>query len=328
MKVQSTGGIHLARFLQVVQDLEKQRGSRIWCVVHAGRGHICGPTLYSLFAARDEIGAGDKVEILIHSPGGHPDIAYRTMKFFRRRFSEVNVIVPLMAKSAATLMCLGADKIFMGEFAELGPIDIQIDDQVQHGGKNFSPLNEFKSIEFMREQAIEWMDYYATLMNVQYGFSIQKGLEDSVDLVTGLMRPMFEKIEPLGMGEHRRALAVSEEYAKRMISLTGNKNAKGILRRVVWDYPSHDFCIDYDESLALGLPIERLSESQDRLLTRALLELNRDDSYHGFATSEKKQEPGQPLRKKRSTKAVRTGHVNGRSEDSQEQRLRPSRTAI
>jgi len=36
------------------------------------------------------------------------------------------VAVPRMAKSAATLMCLGADEIHMGPLGELGPIDTQL----------------------------------------------------------------------------------------------------------------------------------------------------------------------------------------------------------
>jgi ClpP class serine protease len=36
------------------------------------------------------------------------------------------VIVPKMAKSAATMVCLGADSIGMSRTSELGPIDPQI----------------------------------------------------------------------------------------------------------------------------------------------------------------------------------------------------------
>ena len=314
----------LEKFLDAVRALERQRESRIWCVVHVGPGHICAPTMNSLFLGRDDIGTGKDVDLLLHSPGGHPDIAYKAIKFFRRRFRKVNVIVPLFAKSAATLMCLGADKIYMGEFAELGPIDIQIDDQVQHGAKNFSPLNEFKSIEFMREQAIEWMDFYAVIMNSRYGMSLKEGLKDSVPLVAGLLRPMFEQIEPLGMGEHRRALAISEEYAKRIIALTGNVNARNIVKKIVWEYPSHEFCIDFEEAEALGLPVERLSESQDRLITEAIVALQKGDTYHGFAPNTQGQ--GLPqVRKRRSPASAKLSRrPNGRDDNRPEERARPS----
>lgn len=39
---------------------------------------------------------------------------------------KLRVVVPLYAKSAATLMALSADEIVMGETSELGPIDAQV----------------------------------------------------------------------------------------------------------------------------------------------------------------------------------------------------------
>jgi hypothetical protein len=288
----------LDKFFTSVRALEKQRSSRIWCMMHIRKSHICGPTMWSLYAGRPITGKGKKIEILLHSGGGHPDIAYAAMKFFRRRFEEVNVIVPLIAKSAATLMCLGADKIFMGEFAELGPIDIQLDDQVKHGEKGFSPLDEFKSLEFIRDQAIEWMDYYATVMNRRYGISIKEALKESVPLVSNLMRPLFEQIDPIEMGGNRRALAIGEEYANRMLELVGNPKSKEIIKKMVWDYPSHDFHIDFDEAEEVGLPVAKLSEAQDVQITEAIINLRRE-YYHGFA-------PPPPQATKTAAKPSRT----------------------
>lgn len=229
----------------------------------------------------------------------------------------MNVMVPLFAKSAATLMCLAADKVFMGEFGELGPIDIQIDDQVQHGGKNFSPLDEFKSIVFMREQAIEWMEYYAVVMNRRYGIGLKEALRDSIPLVSGLMRPMFEKLAPLEMGGHRRALAIGEEYARRMLALAKHQDPRPIVDQLVWEYPSHDFAIDRDEALALGLPIHKLSEAEDQSLTEANLGLGKDDSYHGFATKV-------PSRASRQMPAPAPGGSNGISRRSRNRRAERS----
>jgi hypothetical protein len=41
-------------------------------------------------------------------------------------FHQFEVIVPHMAKSAATLICFGASCIHMGPTAELGPVDPQV----------------------------------------------------------------------------------------------------------------------------------------------------------------------------------------------------------
>jgi hypothetical protein len=237
-----------------------------------------------VYKARAEAGRGETLEILMHSPGGHPDYAFQVMKFFRRRYEEVNIIVPIMAKSAATLMCLGADKIFMGEFGDLGPIDIQIDDPVDQGDKQISPLDEFKSLEYMRDMAFEWLTYYGAVAREELGMSVRQALEHGVPLVTGLMTPLLSQIDPLEVGSYRRALAIAEEYGKRMLALTGKRNDE-LVHELVWEYPAHSFCIDYEEADRLGLPVEKLSEEQDHKFCEAVMQLERG-YYHGFASSQ------------------------------------------
>jgi len=293
---------NLTDFLSVIAALEKQRGSRICCMVHKTT-HICHPTRWWLRTGRKDAGRGDKIELLLYSPGGHPEIAYQVMKFFRGRYKTVNVIVPLGAKSAATLMCLGADKIYMGELAELGPIDIQLDDIVEQGGKTFSPLDEFKSMEYMRDLAIEWIDYYANVMLAKYEIGIHEGLRDAVPLVSNLMRPIFEQIDPIEMGGNRRAIAISEEYAKRMLAISGNPNARDIVRHMVWEYPSHDFDIDFEEAEQIGLPVERLPEQQDLALCEAIFDLERSE-YHGFVSPVR--QPKQAQTGQKAKKSVRS----------------------
>ncbi len=66
--------------------------------------------------------------IFISSPGGDALAAERMIKICRT-YSKTNtydIIVPSKAKSAATLVCFGAEKIIMGPSSELGPIDPQV----------------------------------------------------------------------------------------------------------------------------------------------------------------------------------------------------------
>lgn len=65
--------------------------------------------------------------LMLTSSGGDPNAAEKLMQMCRKRFTDgFQIIVPYYAKSAATLMCLGSDKILMGYGAELGPIDPQV----------------------------------------------------------------------------------------------------------------------------------------------------------------------------------------------------------
>src|SRR5258708_6521635 len=166
----------VAGFWRTISSLEVKRKSKIFCLVHAPddeHDHICTPTLQCVLRERRNIKTVDKLELLLHSPGGSADIAYRIVKFFRAHAKQFNVLVPLMGKSAGTLMCLGADAIYMGEFAELGPIDVQLGDPIKRGDKPLSPLDEFKSAEFLRDYAVEIFDFFTALILRRSGMSVK-----------------------------------------------------------------------------------------------------------------------------------------------------------
>ena len=67
------------------------------------------------------------VAVMINSPGGSGLAAERMINLLRSYSGtdEYWAIVPAKAKSAATMVCLGASKILMGPASELGPIDPQ-----------------------------------------------------------------------------------------------------------------------------------------------------------------------------------------------------------
>jgi hypothetical protein len=66
------------------------------------------------------------IDVLIHSPGGKPDVTERIVYLLRKRFDEVHFLVPHSAYSAATMLALSGDTITLHSSATLGPIDPQI----------------------------------------------------------------------------------------------------------------------------------------------------------------------------------------------------------
>ena len=69
------------------------------------------------------------IDLIIHSPGGDGNTAEKIVDMCRSYLppkGQFRVIVPNKAKSAATLIALGSDKIIMGYSSELGPIDAQV----------------------------------------------------------------------------------------------------------------------------------------------------------------------------------------------------------
>ncbi len=70
---------------------------------------------------------GGKIILLINSPGGQGLAAERIVNVCRSYSdNKFEVLVPHMAKSAATMICFGASLIHMSPTAELGPVDPQV----------------------------------------------------------------------------------------------------------------------------------------------------------------------------------------------------------
>jgi ClpP class serine protease len=70
---------------------------------------------------------GGKLVLVLNSAGGQALAAERIVNVCREYSDhQFEVAVPHMAKSAATMICFGADAIHMSKTAELGPVDPQV----------------------------------------------------------------------------------------------------------------------------------------------------------------------------------------------------------
>lgn len=142
------------------------------------------------------------------------------------------------------------------------------------------------------------------------------------------MRPIMSKIDPIEIGTYRRALAIGEEYGKRMLALTGSKDDE-MARHLVWGYPAHSFCIDFEEAEKIGLPVERLHPEQDHKLREATFGLERGH-YHGFASANGPQQQEKENSKVKSVPSKRpvkrdgeTGRANGSGNGHGKRESRP-----
>jgi hypothetical protein len=81
------------------------------------------PPLGSLLKS---IGDVDILNLILHSPGGDGTCVEKIVALCRAQCKTFRVIIPHKAKSAATMIALGADEIIMGHSSEIGPIDAQV----------------------------------------------------------------------------------------------------------------------------------------------------------------------------------------------------------
>jgi hypothetical protein len=95
--------------------------------------------------------------LVISSPGGDGLAAERIVNVCRSHSGtgEFWAIVPGKAKSAATMICFGASKIFMGPTSELGPVDPQMTVRDASGVKRFSVYNVIQSYRDLFQQAVK-----------------------------------------------------------------------------------------------------------------------------------------------------------------------------
>lgn len=82
--------------------------------------------LHGLMEVFKDLDPSEGLDLLLHSPGGDPTAADSLVRYMRAKFSDVRVIVPVAAMSAATMWALAANSILMGKQSQLGPIDPQL----------------------------------------------------------------------------------------------------------------------------------------------------------------------------------------------------------
>jgi hypothetical protein len=91
-----------------------------------GAGLASGDDIPVLGNILRSVGDVDVLNLVLHSPGGDGTCVEKLVSLCRNQCKTFRVIIPNMAKSAATMIALGADEIIMGPCSELGPIDAQV----------------------------------------------------------------------------------------------------------------------------------------------------------------------------------------------------------
>lgn len=69
----------------------------------------------------------DNLVVILHSPGGYIGPAQRIVETLRHHYEHVDFVVPNYAYSAATILAMSGDAIWMDYYSRLGPIDPQVE---------------------------------------------------------------------------------------------------------------------------------------------------------------------------------------------------------
>jgi len=170
-----------------------------------------------------------------------------------------------MAKSAATLLTLGADEIILGEFGELGPLDVQVLDPERE--ERLSGLDEVHSLERLNAFAMTALDKAMILFANRTGMKAKTLLPHVSRFVADLTGPLFGHIDVVHYTQMSRALKEGEEYARRLLRRRhGSDDANAIARQLVENYPEHGFIIDQEEAKILGIRLKEPTDEQMRIM--------------------------------------------------------------
>ena len=225
-------------------------------------------SLRNVVQLREVLGAQEfeELDLVIDSGGGNIHAAYQMIELLRLHTKRLYACIPFYAKSAATLLCIGADAIFVDELAQLGPLDTQIYEEKKGGRAEFtSALNPFKTLEQLQKFSLETLDITVKMLARRSGMDLDECLKHAIDFVRGTTGSLFTQLNPEKLGEFSRALSVGTEYGERLLrrftSWDEEKRTR-ILEKLVHGYPSHDYVIDYHELKEIGFKVKLFSESE------------------------------------------------------------------
>ena len=216
-----------------------------------------------------QLNPGGNLTVLLNSPGGDIECAYRAILALRDRVDDMEVLVPIWAKSAATFFCLAADSIHMGRYGELGPLDPQIPDRSGRA-RPVSALETFKALEHILRYSMESFNHIVTTMLRSTSMDVPHAIDNAPSLFEAIVSPLYQQVDPRELGESGQYLAISEEYAMRVMrrwaySEMAEEERRGIAKKLVWDYPTHGFVIDLWEAQEIGIRAEKMDDEPDAM---------------------------------------------------------------
>ncbi len=183
-----------------------------------------------------------EVDFIIISNGGDPITALRIIGLLRERFDHISVLLPYVAYSAATVLSLGADEIFMHPFSNLGPVDPQL----TVSRKNGQGLQE--QLQFSSEDLRNYIEFIKS----------DVGISDQQHLISAIT-PLLTDVGALPIGSAKRGQQLSLSLSEKMLSthMDDKNKAKSIARLLNSSYYHHGYAVSRKEALDIGLDIKK-----------------------------------------------------------------------
>jgi hypothetical protein len=270
---------------------------------------------------------GEEVDVVINSPGGDADAAYKIITILKRRFKKVNVVVPFWAKSAATLLSLGAHQIIIDELGEFGPLDPQIPKPLED-----SPDFDFET-SLVDESALQLIEEKSQMQFMQMFRNIHEFRKIRLDrkelsrqifhYLSEFYTPLLTQIDPYKMGQKSRITKIAIAYALRIVDSKKVQNHR-LVYYLANECPDHGFVVDFEQLKEYGVPI-KLSDEIGPEYESILRELSdylslefdhRNSSFVGFVEEAQEKDPDISVEAPAATEDIKSSTTlkqNGKS---------------
>ena len=112
----------------LIRQIQEASENRLICYIGGSQSPITRDDVLPFHDLLRNIDKNTNIELLLHTVGGDIDATEKIVNMIRDRVGAASfrIVVPDYAKSAGTLMVLGADRVVMSDSSELGPIDPQV----------------------------------------------------------------------------------------------------------------------------------------------------------------------------------------------------------
>jgi hypothetical protein len=190
-----------------IDALQQEYGAKIVTYVMSERRgmttQIASDVVFLFRRHLESIGDVPKIGLYLVSRGGDTLVPWQIVNLIRQYCGRFEVLVPYTAHSAATLICLGADTIYMTKMATLTPTD----PTVANPFNPTDPSNPAAKVGISVEDVSGFIELAKT-----------HGMEDPAQ-ITQVFLALANNVHPLALGNVQRAQTQIKHIATEMLRL-------------------------------------------------------------------------------------------------------------
>ncbi len=227
----------------VIKEIDDAERTHLICYVGGPNTEIDRNDIIGFVDLLHNIPEGEPIDLFLHTFGGDVDACEKLVRLIHANVvdSSFRVIIPDVAKSAGTLMALGANQILMSDTSELGMIDPQF------------PMRDNQGNEFWHS-VIAYLDAHD-----EYAEALRSNPRDPVALLR--LDNFDAKVVRKFQGIRDRVRTFAEDLLKRQ-GLPASRISNELMSPSRWK--THGQPVGHADAAQLGLPVTYIPSSDAR----------------------------------------------------------------